>query len=1576
MRRCLWVSLLVVAWTAAAGPSAYAAFPYLPGSDPSDYGDYRLRASDPRPAELTSGAKQTWMYAADQEPGNEPVNSDPRELNGVRGAHLVDATTPNDDLAWATTTGRPDVTIAVLDSGIKWNDRGAMLDLRRKTRINRGEVPTPNANRATALEAGEDCSSYSSQDDANGDGVFNVVDFACDSRVERDPAQRGGLGTGPSDLLDPQDVLIAFTDGSDDDSNGFVDDMVGWDFLDDDNDPFDDVQYGHGTGEARDSSGEADNGGDIGSCPNCMAIHMRVGDSFIADSNRFAQAVIYAADNGVEVVQEALGTLNNSSLSRAAVEYAYNHGVTVIASAADEAAQHHNWPSSLPHVIIVNSIEKYELALTPANRSYLQFNGCTNFSSKITVAIPSVSCSSDATGRGSGMAGLIYSAALNARAAGTLDHHPDCRRTDGSACVITPNEVRQIMASGRIDGTAQADDVNFANQPEPSCTQARVPTCTDPNLNAPYDSAVPSPLVTTKRYPTRGGHDQIFGYGRVNMNRTVDALVRSGDATLPPEVEITAPDWYDQVDPGRATFELRGQLNARGRGYSCQVYVAPGSQPNNDLDTASTPGDFKRVPSGWCNGDVHTSSFDGVLADIDVQELKAMFPASAGNFDGREPGTGAQTSNGRPNTEPYGFTVKVVAQLDQGGIDLQGEDRRNMYLHRDQDMLPGFPRDLGGAHGDGESSPIVVDLDGDNRNELVVGGSDGFVHAYRPDGSELPGWPVRGDQPPLHTDGRAFQSGAVSDNVGGAILASVAAADMDRDGAPEVVGVDLEGKVYAWDDRGDLLFRRESSIDYSGKPLQPFEDVRYVRSNPDESKRRRTQHGFVGSPVLVDLDRNDGGRLEIVAAAMDRHVYAWNDDGSSVPGFPVLVVDPSKVASVDPQTHAVTFNSNAGEALNQGAIIDTPAVGDLTGDGRPEIVVGTNEEYATNQGNEGPLNSSTFNAATIALLVQVGGIPFDGNPAEDLAKTNGRVFAIHPEGEDHAGGPFLSGWPVKVAQLQPEVLPVVGEGVAGAPAIGPVECPNGGLGPKVGTGADAGPAYILNPAGQSCYGQESGKDITLQTDFAASPQKYDTPAIPAFGHPIFAGLGPTVSFFTPATGLIRALDIAVNEYQGGQDFLAGWEAHTGQFRPGWPSPVNDLQFLTGPSAGNVDAVPGEEIVTGTASLDLAAFNPAGLAAGPGWPKLTSDWMVANPLIGSFGTLDTDSDARNRVVAITRSGSVLAYRTDAPPCPLGTWPRFHHDNANSGDYRRDAVSPGKPMGVSVSGTTVNFTAPGDDLLCGTVDHYEIATSHDPIDGDNFDQADPLAGAPSPEAAGSEQSYVLPPGAQSFVAIRAVDDQGNVGRPVVVTTGYPRPKGASPLQVSLVPAYRECTAPNSQHGPPLAHPSCNPPAQESSALTVGTIDANGFAANSVASVRFAVLAGDPSTPADDADVAFRLNATDVRCAATGAGCPGGLGTDYAGQVLVTTTLRITDRDNDVGTGGGSDAATVSDVPLEVPADCTITAGTETGATCALTTTLDSVIPGVVKERDRSIWQMQRIELRDGDGSVFMRQGIFVP
>jgi hypothetical protein len=1293
---------------------------------------------DPAKPPRDLDGKREWMYAATAEPGNDLVNNDPQELFGVRGAHIADHDS-SVDTAWKTTTGRPDVTIAVLDSGIKWNDKPAMADLRKTTRLSARELPSPRADRATSLEEGEDCKRYrAGRDDANGDGVFNVIDFSCDRRVEADPAERRralkGLGDGPADVLDPQDVLIAFTNGRDEDRNGYEDDIVGWDFLDDDNDPFDDVQYGHGTGEARDSTAEADNGGELGTCPNCMAIHMRVGDSFIADSNDFAQATIYAVDNGALVVQEALGTLNASNLGRQAVKYAYDHGVAVIASAADEAAQHHNYPSSYPWVIVVNSVTQYDETFTPFPRSYLQFNGCTNFSAKIAVAIPSVSCSSDATGRASGIAGLIYSAALEEGL-----EHPRCRRTNGSPCPLTANEVRQLMSAGVVGDEPLADDVSWTSSPETSCEQDRSPRCTDPNSNAPGDHAVVSPIATTRRYPARDGHDQFYGYGRVNVNRSVDAIAA---AQIPPEVEIHSPEWFAQVDPARRSFVVRGETYHRGIAYTCVVEVAPGSMPNN----AEAPiGDFDRVQSEWCDGQsVRTAPYRGVLAVVDGAALARRFPSSAGDFRGREPGTEGQTANGRPNSEPYGFTVRVRAQtkpprLNAGPAPLVGQDRRNFYLHRDQDMLPRFPRQL---RADGESSPLLVDLDGDNRNELVFADSDGWVHAWTRRGRELRGWPERSDPLPLHTRGRAFRKRRADRRAGGSFLASLAVGDVDARGAPEVVGADFEGKVYVWSARGRRLRTMRTNPRWGGKPVRPFVSAR-------RGKQNRTQHGFIASPVLADLDRNDGGRLEIVAAAMDRHVYAWHDDGRRVRGFPTIVVDREKVDRIDPRTHQVTFEKLR-EPLNQGAIIDTPAVGDIAGDKRPEIVVGTNEEYAADE--DGGLNAANRNTASLGLVAQTG----------QLDMANGRLYAIKPDGDrdrDLMKGPvpWLDGWPVKIGRLLAELLPVVGEGITGAPVIGPVDCPDGGPGPKVGVIPDAGIGYVLNPDGSSCYGREDGRDVGLQTDAAANPEKTDTPVFPAVGHPAFGDFAGGVSFLAPAAGLLRALDLAVNEYQAGsQDFLAAWDAASGQFRPLFPARVNDLQFLTGPSVGDVDGEGGEEMVGGTASLDLVAYAGSGAPVSDRWPKLTSDWTVANPVIGPFG------DGGNRVVVgLTRRGTVFAYRTGAAHCADASWPRFHHDDANSGDYRRDAALPGSIRRLRARGRTVSFVASGDDGMCGQLARYELVASDRRVRPRMFVEGN-VVELNDPKAPGERETHTLPPGRPRWVGVRAVDDHGNLSR----------------------------------------------------------------------------------------------------------------------------------------------------------------------------------------------------------------------
>ena len=63
----------------------------------------------------------------------------------------------------------------------------------------------------------------------------------------------------------------------------------------------------------------------------------------------------------------------------------------------------------------------------------------------------------------------------------------------------------------------------------------------------------------------------------------------------------------------------------------------------------------------------------------------------------------------------------------------------------DPTLRAGFPKRLGTG---GEAPTRYADLNGDNVQELIVPTEDGTIHAYEPDGTELPGWPV-------HTETRA-----------------------------------------------------------------------------------------------------------------------------------------------------------------------------------------------------------------------------------------------------------------------------------------------------------------------------------------------------------------------------------------------------------------------------------------------------------------------------------------------------------------------------------------------------------------------------------------------------------------------------------------------------------------------------------------------------------------------------------------------------------------------------------------------------------------------------------------------------
>ena len=205
------------------------------------------------------------------------------------------------------------------------------------------------------------------------------------------------------------------------------------------------------------------------------------------------------------------------------------------------------------------------------------------------------------------------------------------------------------------------------------------------------------------------------------------------------------------------------------------------------------------------------------------------------------------------------------------------------------------------------------------------------------------------------------------------------------------------------------------------------------------------------------------------------------------------------------------------------------------------------------------------------------------------------------------------------------------------------------------------------------------------------------------------------------------------------------------------------------------------------------------------------------------------------------------------------------------------------------------------------------------------------------------------------------------PVNTPSTYIRPKGATPIYTSFVTAFRPCTSSNRQHGPPLAHPSCNPPVPESPNLAVSAGETQ---LRSVGSLRARVLTGATGEP-DDTDVQLTFSLTNVMKASDFS--------EYSGEVGVRIPSRVTDKE-------GAASSTTQHFPLSWSVPCAPTPDPAIASACTLDTTLDAVLPGAAAEGTRATWAFDAVEVHDGgpdanadtlgDNSPFLRQGVFVP
>jgi uncharacterized membrane protein YgcG len=635
--------------------------------------------------------------------------------------------------AWKAERGRPDVVVAILDTGVRWERPG----LRRQVHLNCGELPAPQrADGSTLPSSSPGCKEPDKSYDLDGDGALDVDDYRNDPRVHDANGNR---------QLDAEDLIRAFSDGADDDHNGFTDDIAGWDFFDDDNDPFDASSYfaaaDHGSDRAEQAVEQGNDGtGSIGVCPHCQFLPIRIWDTFVSDGNTFAMGILYATDMGAAVIEGANGSITHTAFAEAASQYAYEHGVVQTYSGDDLNTGNHNYPANYGHAMLIQGTAPDTLGLgTDAGSqaaaalaglplgtelpvlTYFRGANTTQYGGKSSLAMEGAT-GSENVAKAAGAAALVVAAGRDA------------------GLRLSPDEVREILEQTAEDVSA-ADTLGLGL---PDAAQA--------------------------------GWDPHFGYGRADLGAAV-ALAASGK--IPPEAAIDAPDWYAPLTGDKV--EITGLARAR---------FAAGGAFHWKLEWGAG-----LAPASWTT--VREGDASGTLTDFGAIDLTTVRAALASATVPLDPG-GPTFSPTAPNPYQQQFAVRLT--VTAADVPTAGQDRRVFTAFTDDSLRAGYPKRLGSG---GEAPLRYVDLDGDNVPELIVPTEDGHLHVYRKDGSELPGFPVHTQLMFQAADHGSAPSFAALMRLAPPYEEPRGAAvgDLDGDGVPEIV--DAAGlHVYVWEPDG------------------------------------------------------------------------------------------------------------------------------------------------------------------------------------------------------------------------------------------------------------------------------------------------------------------------------------------------------------------------------------------------------------------------------------------------------------------------------------------------------------------------------------------------------------------------------------------------------------------------------------------------------------------------------------------------------------------------------------------------------------------------------------------------------
>ncbi|MHC4659606.1 MAG: S8 family serine peptidase [Planctomycetota bacterium] len=141
--------------------------------------------------------------------------------------------------------------------------------------------------------------------------------------------------------------------GVDDDENGYVDDIYGYDFVNGDSDPKDD--HGHGTHCSGIIAAEGDNGLDIaGVCWDARIMALKfLGSGGGGNVAAATEALYYAVENGADIISNSWGSGFPFVTIEEAIDYACSQGAVVVAAAGNGNSESEFYPAYYDGVIAV-----------------------------------------------------------------------------------------------------------------------------------------------------------------------------------------------------------------------------------------------------------------------------------------------------------------------------------------------------------------------------------------------------------------------------------------------------------------------------------------------------------------------------------------------------------------------------------------------------------------------------------------------------------------------------------------------------------------------------------------------------------------------------------------------------------------------------------------------------------------------------------------------------------------------------------------------------------------------------------------------------------------------------------------------------------------------------------------------------------------------------------------------------------------------------------------------------------------------------------------------------------------------